>query len=227
LGTVLTVTKLARTGHGTRRRAALVVLLALGAVAATAQERAATSAPAEPSWSLGASGAWYALPDETDFVQPTLRADHGRLHLEARYNYEDRASTSLFAGATFEIGEKTKLALTPMLGGLAGRTDGVVPGLEADLTAGPFAAYAEAEYVFDLGDSSSSYFYMWSELSVWPTSWLRAGVVTQRTHVYRTDRDIQRGLLAGLAIGRVEATAYLFNPDADDRFTVVSLGVSF
>lgn len=218
-----------RAGRGARRCAALVGLLAVGAAAAaTAQEAPAPPpATAGAAWSFGISGALYALPDEADFVQPTLRADHGRLHLEARYNYEDRASTSFFAGATFEIGEKTKLTLTPMLGGLAGRTDGVVPGLEADLAAGPFEAYAEAEYVFDLGDSASSYLYMWSELSVWPTSWLRAGVVTQRTRVYRTDRDIQRGLLLGVSLRRVEATAYLFNPGDDDHFAVVSVGVSF
>lgn len=216
-------------GRGGRRRAAVVVLLALGAAAtAAAQEPAgAADAAAESSWSFGISGALYALPDEADFAQPTLRADRGRLHLEARYNYEDRESASFFAGVTFEIGEKTKLALTPMLGGLAGRTDGVVPGLEADLTAGPVAAYAEAEYVLDLGDSASSYLYMWSELSVWPTGWLRAGVVTQRTRVYQTDRDIQRGLLVGVSLRRVEATAYFFNPGDDDHFAVVSVGVSF
>jgi len=217
-----------RSGRGAWRRATIAALLALGAAAAaTGQEPAATTTTsAGPSWSFGISGALYALPDEDDFAQPTLRADRGRLHLEARYNYEDRESTSFFAGGTFEIGAKTKLALTPMLGGLVGRTDGVVPGFEADLTAGPFAAYAEAEYVLDLGDSASSYFYLWSELSVWPTGWLRAGVVTQRTRVYQTDRDIQRGLLFGVSLRRVEATVYFFNPGADDHFAVVSVGLS-
>jgi hypothetical protein len=192
--------------RGWWRRPAGAVLFAVGTAAAAAAQEAPAAAPAggTPSWSFGISGAYYALPDEADFVQPTLRADRGRLHLEARYNYEDRESTSLFAGATFELGSKVKLALTPMLGGVAGRTDGVVPGLEADLAAGPFEAYAEAEYVFDLGDGASSYFYMWSELSVWPTEWLRAGVVTQRTRVYQTDRDIQRGLLVGVSFRRVE-----------------------
>ena len=76
---------------------------------------------------------------------------------------------------------RRELALTPMLGGLAGNTEGIIPALEADFSAGIFGAYAEAEYVFDLEDSSSHYFYMWSELSLWPTEWLRAGVVTQRT----------------------------------------------
>jgi hypothetical protein len=203
------------------------------AASATAQEPAASSPPpgapeaGKTGWELGLSGALYVLPDEGDYVQPTFKADHGVFHLESRYNYEGRESTSFFVGANFELGEKLKVALTPMIGGVAGQTDGIIPGLEADLTVGPFEAYGEAEYVFDLHDSSSSFFYMWSELSFWPTQWLRAGVVTQRTRVYQTERDIQRGLLVGFTLNRIDGTVYFFNPGADDHLTVVSLGVSF
>lgn len=214
---------------------AVLALLAFAATA-TAQEPApATPPPAAPEaetgtgagWEFGLSGALYVLPDEEDFVQPTFKIDRGLLHFESRYNYEDRDSTSFFVGANFELGHKVKLALTPMIGGLVGRTDGIVPGLEADFTVGPFEAYGEAEYVFDLHDSSSKYFYMWSELSVWLTGWLRAGMVTQRTHVYQTQRDIQRGLLVGFALKKLDGTVYFFNPGADDTFAVVALGVSF
>ena len=213
---------------------AVLATLALTA-SATAQEAALATAPpaaTEPevessSWEFGLSGALYVLPDEADFVQPTFKADRGLLHLETRYNYEDRDSVSFFAGANFEFGDKLKLALTPMLGGLIGQTDGLVPALEADLTFWRLEAYGEAEYVFDLNHSSSKYFYMWSELSVWPTSWLRAGLVTQRTRVYQTERDIQRGLLVGVSFKKIEGTVYFFNPGSDDHFSVVSLGVSF
>ena len=208
---------------------AVVAALALTA-SATAQEPAPASAPSEaesPSWEFGLSGALYVLPDEGDYVQPTFKADRGPFHFETRYNYEDRDSTSFFVGANFAFGDRVKLALTPMIGGLVGQTDGIIPGLEADFTVGLFEAYGEAEYVFDLEDGESSYFYMWSELSVWPTEWLRAGVVTQRTRVYETDRDIQRGLLVGFALKKLDGTVYFFNPGADDYFTVVSLGVSF
>jgi hypothetical protein len=210
------------------RACGLWALLGVGP-SAHAQEAPAETASADSasSWEFGLSGALYVLPDEEDFVQPTFRVDRGWLHLEARYNYEDRDSGSFFAGANFEFGDKVKLTLTPMLGGLVGETNGIIPGLEADLAVGPFEAYGEAEYVFDLDDSSSHYFYMWSELSLWPTDWLRLGVVTQRTRVYQTERDIQRGLLAGFSYGRLEGTVYFFNPGSSDHFTVVSLGVSF
>jgi hypothetical protein len=198
-----------------------------GSTVAAAQDPAKAATESAPAWEFGIAAALYLLPDEEDLLQPTLRADRGRLHLEARYNYEDRDSGSFFVGANFELGSKARLTLTPMLGGLVGETDGIVPGLEADFSVGPFEAYGEAEYVFDLGDSSSSYFYMWSELSLWPTEWLRAGVVTQRTRVYQTDRDIQRGLLVGFSLEKLEGAIYFFNPGSDDHFTVVSLSFSF
>jgi hypothetical protein len=217
----------------------LLVGLATLALAASvgAQEPApATAAPAaskpeaeaeETGWEFNLSGALYVLPEEEDFLLPIFKADRGLFHFETRYNYEDRDSTSFFVGANFEFGDKLKLGLTPMIGGLVGQTDAIVPGLEIDLSIGLVEAYGEAEYVFDLDDSSSKFFYMWSELSVWPTHWLRAGVVTQRTRVYQTERDIQRGLLVGLSLKKLEGTVYWFNPGNDDHFTVVSLGVSF
>ena len=212
---------------GFRAAAALAALTAPAALGAQDAPPPTPPADSETAWEFGLSGALYVLPDDEDFVQPTFRADRGRLHLETRYNYEDRDSVSFFAGANFELGDKLKLALTPMLGGLVGSTDGIVPAFEASLSAGIFEAYAEAEYVFDLGDSSSNYFYMWSELSLWPTEWLRAGLVTQRTRVYKTERDIQRGLLVGFTYKKLDGTVYFFNPGSDDHFTVVSLGVSF
>ena len=206
---------------------AALAALALAASAAAQTAAADAAATAASSWSFGVSGAGYVLPDDEDFVQPTLGADHGRLHLESRYNYEDRGSTSFFAGGELAIGgDKVKLTLTPMLGGLAGRTTGSCPRSRQP-DGGPFEAYGEAEYVFDLGDSAASYFYMWSELSCGRRSGCAPDVVTQRTRVHQTERDIQRGLLVGFSLKRVDGTFYSSTPESDDHFTVVSLGVSF
>jgi hypothetical protein len=210
----------------TSRLFVLVLLVASLSWPAAAQEQTPAE-PEPPLWSVSLSAAWYFLPDEPDYVQPTLKADRGRLHLETRYAYEDRYSLSIFAGANFEFGEDVTLAITPMAGVLVGDVTGVIPAIELDFTVWRFEAYGEAEYVFTLDDSSSKFFYMWSELSLWPVKWARAGLVTQRTRVYRTDRDIQRGPLLGVSFSRLEGTFYLFNPGADDHLAVVSIGVSF
>jgi hypothetical protein len=44
----------------------------------------------KPNWSVHASAATYVLPDEDDYVQPTMAIDRGAPHFEGRYNYEDR-----------------------------------------------------------------------------------------------------------------------------------------
>jgi hypothetical protein len=210
-------------------RIAILISVATGLTGSAFAQQASTAAPDETPWSGSVSGAWYHLRDDTDYVQPTIKADRDWLHLETRFAYEDRDSLSFFAGINFEFtkGSDVKLAVTPMLGGVAGDLNGIVPAVELDLNVWRVEAYGEAEYVFDLQDSSSKFFYMWSEVSVWPTDWLRGGIVTQRTRVYRSERDIQRGFLAGVSLSKVDATFYLFNPGSDDRVAVFSIGWSF
>src|SRR5262245_13329455 len=189
-------------------RGVLPVWMAVWLAAGAAVNAQSTSAP-EPlgasagassrDWSLRASVAGYFIPDDDDYVQPTLTADRGPLHLESRYNYESRHSVSGFVGWNIEFGRSVTFQLTPMLGGVAGETDGVVPALELDLTWRRLELYSEGEYVIDLDAHDDSFLYNWSEASVWMTDWLRAGLVTQRTRAFETPRDIQRGVLVGLA----------------------------
>ena len=51
--------------------------------------------------------------------------------------------------------------------------------------------------------------------------------MTQRTRVYETDRDIQRGLLAGVAFKAASLTGYVFNPDEEEATFVVAVGLTF
>ena len=188
-------------------------------------------APAAPTptsaWLVRATANVYTLPDDDDYVQPTVAADRGWLHLEARYNYEDRHSGSAFVGWNLEWGPSVTLSVTPMFGVVIGDTDGVIPALEVGLTWRSLELYSEGEYVIPVETPDDRFLYNWSEASVWLTDWIRAGVVTQRTRVYQTPRDTQWGLLAGVAVWRFEGTVYVFNPGSDDDFVVTSIGISF
>jgi hypothetical protein len=195
---------------------------------------AATNSPplvagdeAAKAWSFSASAYTYIIPDSREYVQPTLTADRGWLHLEARYNYEDLNTGSLWAGYNFSGGEKLAWEITPMLGGVFGNTSGVAPGYKGSLSWWKLELYSEGEYVFDTGDSSESFFYNWSELTIAPVDWLRFGLVTQRTRAYETDRAVQRGLLLGFSCKRVDLTGYLFNPDDSKPTFVVAVAVNF
>jgi hypothetical protein len=68
--------------------------------------------------------------------------------------------------------------------------------------------------VFDANDSANNFLYTWSELTLAPADWWRFGLAVQRTKVYRTNFDIQRGFVVGFSYRRGEFSAYLLNPDA-------------
>ncbi len=181
----------------------------------------------EKAWSYSASAFTYFVPDGRDYVQPTLTADRGWLHLEARYNYEALDTASAWVGDNFDVGNKVSFEFTPMIGGVFGATNGVAPGLEFTLSWWKLELYSESEYVFDTGNSSDSFAYDWSTLTLEPVDRLQLGLVAQRTRVYKTNRDIQRGLLVGYASKRVNLTGYLFNPDEDKPTVVFALGLTF
>jgi hypothetical protein len=54
----------------------------------------------ESRWSFSASAYTYIVPDDHDFVQPTVTADRAWLHLEARYNYEALETGSAWVATT-------------------------------------------------------------------------------------------------------------------------------
>ena len=188
-------------------------------------------APAEESndtaWSFSASAYTYILPDAGNYVQPTFTADRGWLHLEARYNYEALESGSAWVGYNFSGGDTLAWELTPMLGGVFGDLTGIAPGYKGSLSWWKLEFYSEGESVFDTGDSADSFFYNWSELTLAPVDSVRFGLVTQRTRVYQSDRDVQRGLLVGVSYRKLDVSAYYFNPDDDKPTVVVAVALSF
>ena len=214
---------------------AAAAALLLGALTGVAQEGTGTpqspqSPPpaAAPAWSASVTGFSYLLPGQDDVAVAVATAEKGSLHLEARYQYEAPDSGSLFAGWKFSGGGDVTWEATPILGGVFGGKNGISPGLEAAVAYGIADLYVEAEYVFDLEVEEDSFAYAWSELGFAPWEWMRLGLVGQRTTVYRSERDIQRGLFAQLAYRRATVGFYLFNPDdGDTRFAVLSLGIEF
>ena len=181
----------------------------------------------EEAWSFSASAYTYVVPDDSNYVQPTFTADRGWLHLEARYNYEALDAGSAWIGYNVGGGETLEWELTPMLGGVFGDTTGIAPGYKGSLGWRGLELYSEGEYVFDTSESSDSFFYNWSELTLAPVEWFRFGLVTQRTRVYQTDRDIQRGLLAGFSFKAASLTGYVFNPDDEEATFVIAVGLTF
>ncbi|HVN81708.1 MAG TPA: hypothetical protein VMW38_22165 [Terriglobia bacterium] len=187
----------------------------------------ASSEPAINTWSFSASASTYFVPHSHVYASPVFTADHGWLHLEARYNYEALKTGSTWIGYNFKHGEKWVLEVSPMVAGVFGDLDGIAPGWNLSLSHGKFELSSQNEFVFDLRDRSGNFFYSWAEFSYSPLDWFRFGIVSQRTKAYQTDLDIQRGLLAGFSYKKVNLTTYVFNFGWTDPTVVVTIGVDF
>ena len=200
------------------------VVPALAAVfLAAANTYAQTDNESGREWSLSASVYTYLLPDDVNYAQPTISSDVEWFHVEGRYNYEALHTGSVWAGVNTGGGEKITWEFTPMLGGIFGDLSGAAAGYKGSLGWGKLSLYSEGEFVFDSGESSDSFFYNWSEITYAPSDWFRTGIVAQRTRVYQTERDIQRGVLVGLTFKNFDAATYVFNPDDSAPIVVLSV----
>jgi hypothetical protein len=207
-------------------RVAVPFTLTLAMVGGTAAGQTPTAPPGQDGWSLEVSTNTYIVPDSENYLQPTIAADHDWLHVEARFNYEDRDTGSLWLGYNFRFGEEVALEFTPMIGAVIGNSAGIAPGYKASLRWRMVDLYSETEYVVDAGESTDSFLYTWSEFALAPTDWARFGLVVQRTKVYRSPFDIQRGFFAGFSYQCVEMAAYVFNPDASPT-VVIAISIGF
>jgi hypothetical protein len=179
-------------------------------------------------WSFALSAFVFDPPEDGAYFSPIFYADRGALHLEARYNYEDQDTGSIFIGRNFETGENVALTVVPMFGVVLGSTNGVAPGAEVGLSWRRLELYAESEYVFDLDASDDSFLYTWLEATVAPVEWLRFGLVAQRTRTYETGLDVQRGLLVELSRGSLSFGFHWFNPDrSEDQIFAYAVGYEF
>ena len=202
-----------------------LVCIQFGAVCAQQAESADSSKAS--SWEFSVDANSYLMKEDF-MLLPVVRADKGALHLEARYNYEAEETFSVWGGYNISGGNDFEYLFTPMAGVVVGEIDGIAPGLEMTLSYKGFELYSESEYYFDSDLRENNYFYNWSDLTWSPLDWLWIGVSGQRTRVYQTDVEIQRGLLIGGGSRNWELSTYLYNPvSPEDKFFIFALSISF
>lgn len=200
----------------------ILILFGFGISSGFAQTKESDSS----RWEFNTDANFYLIPDDF-FVLPVFKADKNKLHLEARYNYEDRQTFSGWAGYNFSGGNKLEYTFTPMIGGVVGLSNGMAPGIEMTLNYNRFELYTESEYYFDFETRDNHFIYMWTDLTYSATDWLWLGISGQRTRVYQTDLDIQRGLLVGGGLKNWEVNAYVYNLGFDDPFVLITISASF
>ncbi len=213
--------------RATQQPAVLAMVVLLSGYLFAQEPPAAAPAAAKDPWAYNLTVDGYIVPDDQSYVDPVFTADRNWLHLEARYNYENLRTGSLWVGYNFSAGKKLLLEVTPMIGGVFGRTNGIAPGCEASLTYRKIELSIANEYVFDTTHKSGNFYYSWPQLTYSPLDWFRVGLVAQRTKAFHTSLDVQRGFLVGVSHKKWEFTTYIFNAGFTDPTVVLEVGVSF
>ena len=187
----------------------------------------------EPNWDFSLSAYTYIIEDDEDYVQTTFTADFNWLHLEARHQYEDLDTASIWLGYNLSFGgdddDDLTLDFTPMIGGVFGDTDGFAPGYEITLAWRQFELYTEGEFVFDTNDSDDNFFYSWTELTWSPSQleWMRVGLAVQRTKIREEDTDFELGPMVGITLWSLDFSAFLLYPEEGDPSVVLGLSFEF
>ena len=215
----------------------LIVACAYGQAPSKPQPHSPVVQPNTPDkepWEYSLTVDGYVIEGEDGFAQPTFTADHNWLHLEARYNYENLRTGSLWAGYNFSWGKTWQFELTPMIGGVFGRTNGIAPGCEASLSWKKLTLSIDNEYVFDTTSKSGNFYYAWPQLTIAPVDWFHFGGVAQHTKAFQTEIDVQRGFFVGFhkKVGpdhkqKVEFTTYIFDPGSNSTTVTLEVGWSF
>lgn len=184
------------------------------------------TAPVNP-WEFNLSVSGYIVPQGKSYVQPTFMGDRGKLHAEARYNYEAQRTGSLWVGYNLSAGKKLLLEATPMIGGVFGNVNGLAPGLQFTVTRNKVQMYSANEYVFDVATKAGNFFYTWTQLTYSPVQWFKTGYVVQRTRAYQTPLSVQRGLLAEFTYKKVQFATDIFDLVEARPTVVISMGYAF
>jgi len=185
------------------------------------------SETAAKAWEGSVSVSTYLVLHGADYANPMVTADRDWLHLEARYNYESLKTGSVWLGYNFSFGEKLKVDVTPMLGGVFGNSTGPAPGYTISAEYKQFEFFTQGEYFFDAGTKEENFFYTWSELRCSPVECFHFGVVVDRTKAFGSDIEIRRGPLAGVKYREVDLTTYWLSPGSRDAAFVFAVTLSF
>jgi hypothetical protein len=179
------------------------------------------------AWSFSAEGDQYVFPTEADILTLIASANKNKLHLEARYNYENRNTASLWGGMNFSFGKNVKFVLTPIAGVVFGQMNGLAPGLLADISYKSLYFNSQTEWVFDFKSSEESFVYTFLQLGVGVTENLSLGITAQRSRLILSNTDLQRGFFAEYTFWKMTAGLSYFDPFSSDYYFMAVLAVDF
>jgi len=147
----------------------------------------------------------------------------GKWYAEARYNYEDIRTFSVYAGRTFSRDKEFSWSLTPVLGAIAGKMNGGSFGLNSACSYHKFNFSSQAQYSVSAENRYENFFYNWAEFCYQPTAWFYTGIAVQHTRMYATNTVADPGLLLAFSVGQWTVPLYSFNTFSGEKYYVLGI----
>jgi len=148
---------------------------------------------------------------EPAVVTPQFWVYIGDYYLEARYNYENLETASLYFGHSFSFGKNASIELTPLLGGVVGATNGISPGFNFNLEYKSFVTSTQCQYTFDLKDFPGSFFWDWTNFSFNFSDHFGMGGGMQLFIPQSGEKNISAGPMIVLGYKRLSLEMYVYN----------------
>jgi hypothetical protein len=166
-----------------------------------------------PQAAAGFEQMYYMRSGENAMMAPRAHlTSSGNWYGEARYNYEELQTFSLYGGKTFSRKGDLSYSATPLIGGLLGKMNGGSVGLNMDLDFENVFFSTVSQYSFSLEDRNNKFFYSWTELGYQAMPWLYGGMAVQQTNIIRSAGRLEPGCMLGLSIRNWTVPFYVFNP---------------
>lgn len=166
----------------------------------------------------------YLGTGERPQVAPVIHyQDNNKWYAEARYNYEDRRTFSLYAGKTFSSEKKVAWALTPMIGGMTGKQQGGLLGLNTTISYKKTYFSSQSQYGVSQQGREENFFFSWSEAGYQLLPWMCTGISLQHTKLYNCRAVVEPGLFAGFSFKQWTFPVYSFNPFGAERYFVLGI----
>jgi hypothetical protein len=142
---------------------------------------------------------------------------------EARYNYDEIKTFSMYAGRTFSNKDSLSWSLTPVAGILLGKLKGGAAGVDIAVNYRKWYFSSAWQTIFSRESRDDNFNYSWSELGCQATHCFYAGLVLQQTRWYDTNDKWEPGVQIGFLLDKWIFPVYAFNPMGNNRRFVIGV----
>ena len=73
-------------------------------------------------------------------------------------------------------------------------------------------------YLFDFDLNENDFFYTWTELAITPFRNFRTGISANKTKLFQSDLEFQRGIFTEYSFWKLTTGVHYFNPFLDDWY---------